>query len=224
MAAMGDSAHWAFTSGRQTGCIMLTSHTARSFFGRSGRRAAAAVLVAASLTVIAAPGRSVGAATAQADLCHGAVVSSQVSAASLPGGAYSVTDACIPQDAFYETGLAGYRLQLGMGLADYDDGHSGRIAFAALTAPDGQAFSLVGVEDPALELVRWALAGGTHSQGSQGTSLVGEGPTDAPGTVEETARVELTVDGTGTDLMTASGEVPEMLRDIVLDAVEHLQG
>lgn len=224
MTALGDFAHSGIRDGRHTGSIMLTSHTApHQQPGRPARPAVFAVL-AVVIAVVAMPGQLAGAAPAKQPACDGAVISAEVRAASLPGGSYRVNDACVPREAFFEVGMAGFRLALGLGAVNYEDGHFGRIAFAALTAPDGRALTLVGVEDPTVDLVRWALAQGTHSEGPVGTAVTGEGPTDAPGAVEETARVDLAVAGTGTDLMTARGEVPEMLRDLVLDAVEQLQG
>lgn len=186
-----------------------------------GAGALAGVLATAVPAAASAP---VAATSPAAVPCAGATVSATVRAESLPGGSWSVSEGCVAREAFYEVGLAGYRLLLGLGVVTYDDGHVGRIAFAAVTAPDGDALSLVGVDDPDADVARWALTQGTHSEGVAGTAVVGDGVTDAPGAGEERAHVELSVAGTGTDLMTATGEVPETVRSVVLDAIEQLGG
>lgn len=151
--------------------------------------------------------------------CPAGRVSVAMDAASLPGGRWSVTDGCLAPDAFYEVELAGHRLVLALTEANYDDGHRGRLAVAALTTPDGRAASLVGVEDHATGLVRWAYAEGRHAAGPGHTAVHGEGVTDAP---EDPAAVEVQVHGRGADLMTAPGPVAEQVRHLVLGALEQL--
>src|SRR5690606_32929283 len=112
--------------------------------------------------------------------CDGGLVSATVAAASLPGGRWSVTDGCLPRDAFYRVELAGHRLLLGLAEVAYDDGHLGRIALATVATPEGLAISLVGVEDLATGFVRWAYAEGTAENTPGGSRTVGSGVTDLP--------------------------------------------
>jgi hypothetical protein len=191
-----------------------------SFRRRPTRRPLA--LVAAAALLVA--GGAVGGvpAGAQAPACAGVVVDATVSAPSVPGGAWSVVDACVPVDAVYEAELLGYRLVGGMGVASYQDGHVGRVAFLTAKVGDSESLTLIGVEDHAAGRITWAFAEGGYAE-SAGVRTVGgaaEAATivadQAPGPVES-AQVQLELTGSGTDLATASGPVADELRR-VLDA------
>lgn len=148
-----------------------------------------------------------------------AEVSAAVTAASLPGGRWSVADGCLLHEAFYEVELAGYRLVLGLAEVGYDQGHHGRIALASLTAPEGLAASLVGVEDAATGLVRWVYAEGSATTTTDDVRFTGEGISDAS---DEPATLDLSVSGEGIDLLSAEGGIPGQVREVILDAVSSL--
>ena len=151
--------------------------------------------------------------------CAGARIDLSLSSPSLPGGAWSVDDGCLPAGAHFEVELAGYRLVLALGEVEYDQGHRGRLVLAALSLPGGGAASLVGVEDAVTGLVRWAYAEGTQSAAAGATTWRGDGLTDAD---DASAHLEVSVRGRGADLMTAPGPVAEVVRSLVLDAVARL--
>lgn len=160
-----------------------------------------------------------GQAGGAAGPCPSGSVSVQVDAASLADGGGDVPGSCIPPGAFYEVRLTGHRLVLGMALRG--DGVEGRVAFAVLTTPGELAASLVGIEDAAAGTVRWAYAEGRHSTGPYATEFAGDGVTDLP---DEAAHVDVTVHGSGVDLMTARGEVADELRAVLHEALAHLAG
>jgi hypothetical protein len=187
-------------------------------------RSAVALLAIAALTVglSVLTFSSVAAAPAQShDDCQGVTVSARVAASSLPGGAWSVTQVCVPPDAVYETGVLGYSVVGGLGVARYDDGHLGRIAFATAHVGPDRALTLVGVEDVATDSVLWAFTDGSHTQTEVDRVLSGEGvaaPNSTTPVPTEPATIELSITGSGTELATAEGEVPELLREFLDEA------
>lgn len=140
----------------------------------------------------------------------------------MPGGSWSVADACVPTEAVYEAELLGYRLVGGMGVATYVDGHVGRVAFLTAKVGESESLTLIGVEDHGAGRITWAFAEGTYAESGE-VRTVG-GPAEAatlvvdqePGPIES-AQVQLELTGSGTDLATASGPVADELRR-VLDA------
>ena len=185
-------------------------------------------LVAAAVGVIAMVGAggvvSVGAQEPVPPACAGVTVDATVGAPSVPGGSWSALDACVPLEAVYEAEVLGYQLVGGLGVATYTDGHLGRVAFVtAKVAPD-RSLTLVGVEDAATGVVTWAYADGTYAQsgatrtvgGAANASTIPSG--GAPGPVEA-GQVQLTIDGTGTDLATAEGPVADQIRGFLDQAV-----
>jgi hypothetical protein len=173
-------------------------------------------LVAAAVGVIALVGAggivSVGAQEPVPPACAGVTVDATVGAPSVPGGSWSALDACVPLEAVYEAEVLGYQLVGGLGVATYTDGHLGRVAFVTAKVAADRSLTLVGVEDDATGVVTWAYADGTYAQ-SGTTRTVG-----APGPVEA-GQVQLTIDGTGTDLATAEGPVADQIRGFLDQAV-----
>jgi hypothetical protein len=203
---------------------MRHTGTMSSFSTSRGTRFAVALVATAALSV--ATLSSVAATPGQAPpACDGVTVSARVAATSLPGGAWSVTDVCVPSDAVYEAGVLGYRVVGGLGVARYDDGHLGRIAFATAHVGSDRALTLVGVEDVATGSVTWAFADGDHEQTDLARVVGGEGvaaPNSTTPVPTEPATVELAITGTGTDLATAQGEVPDLLREFLDEATRSL--
>lgn len=194
----------------------------RTWHGRTRRTVAplAAAALVAALALLGAGGSVAGAqepTPAPVPACAGVVVDATVAAASVPGGAWSVADTCVPPEAVYETDFLGYRLVGGLGVATYTDGHLGRIAFlTARVAPD-RALTLVGVEDQATGQVTWAYADGPagDTAGVRATGGPANAATIPAGGVAgpvESAEVQLSIEGAGTDLATATGTVPDQLR------------
>lgn len=189
-----------------------------------------ALLVGAALAIVglglAGP---VGAQEPVPAPCAGVLVDADVAAASVPGGRWTVEDSCVPLDAVYEAELLGYRLVGGLGVATYTDGHVGRVAFLTARVAEDRSLTLVGVEDAATGAVTWAYADGSYSQvgatrtvgGAADASTVPMGA--APGAVEP-AQLQLTLDGTGTDLATAQGPVADQLRTLLDQAAVALGG
>ncbi len=150
-----------------------------------------------------------------------------VTAASVPGGSWTALDTCVAPDAVYEAEVLGYHLVGGLGVGTYTDGHIGRVAFlSAEVAPD-RSLTLIGVEDEATGLVTWAYSDGGFARVGTSRTLGGDGEAStiaegaAPGPVEP-ARVDLTIDGTGTDLASAQGPVPDQIRAFLDQAVTAL--
>jgi hypothetical protein len=195
----------------------------RSPAGRSRARLLAASLVSiAALGLVSAPAGAQDPAT-----CPGVTVDANVAAASIPGGSWAVQDACVPLEAVYEAELLGYRLVGGLAPATYTDGHVGRIAFLTAKVADDRALTLVGVEDAATSTVTWAYVDGAYAEVGPTRSVQGDAnaatvmPDAAPGPVEP-ASVQLSVDGTGTDLATAQGPVADQLRTLLAQAAAAL--
>ena len=164
---------------------------------------------------VAAPGASAMLGTP----CAG-MVDLELSAVSLPGGERSLTDGCLRADAFFEVELAGHRLVLALTEVDWSDGSAGRLALATLSAPDGRAASLVGVEDAAAGSVRWVYGEGAHRSGDGSTSITSEGVTDL---ADDPASSEIRIEGRGADLLTAPGPAVEAVRGLVQEAVAALR-
>lgn len=135
----------------------------------------------------------------------------EVAAPSLQGAGGSV---CMPAGAFYEVRVAGWELLIGLGVRS--DSPADRIGFAQLTSPHGAAAALVGLEDSAAQVVRFAYAEGSRSA---------DGPFSADGITDladETAHLSLSVTGTPADLLTAPGPVAAELRDLLQTALAEL--
>lgn len=208
---------------RHTGVM---SATAAAPIRRRARRVAGALVAVTLLGVgVAVP---VSAQEPAAPACAGMAVDATVSAASVPGGSWSVVDTCVPPEAVYEAELLGYRLVGGLGVATYTDGHVGRVAFLTAKVAEDRSLTLVGVEDAATGVVTWAYADGTYAQTGAVRSVGGAAnaasvPAGAePGPVEA-AQVQLTLEGTGTDLATAQGPVADQLRGFLDQAAAALR-
>lgn len=181
-------------------------------------------MVAAAATGTAG---SAGAQEPTPAACAGVTVDATVDAPSVPGGAWSAVDACVPLEAVYEAQVLGYQLVGGLGVATYTDGHVGRIAFVTAKVAEDRSLTLVGVEDNATGVVTWAYADGTFAQtgttrtvgGAANAATIPAGA--APGPVEA-GQVQLTIDGTGTDLATAQGPVADQIRGFLDQAVAAL--
>jgi hypothetical protein len=190
------------------------------------RRVLAAAVSVASLVVVGSAG-SAGAQETVTD-CSGVSIDATVAAASVPGGAWSVQDTCIPADAVYEADVLGYHLVGGLGEAIYTDGHVGRVAFVTAVVGPDRSLTLVGVEDRATDSVTWAYSDGTFAQavgsrsfgGAANAATVVSGQ-DAGAIVP--AQVDLHVDGVGTDLATAQGPIADQIRGLLDQAVAALQ-
>jgi hypothetical protein len=193
---------------------------------RRPRRVVAAALAVAALAVTGTAG-SAGAQEPAAPACAGVTLDATVSAPSVPGGGWSAVDACVPLEAVYEATVLGYQLVGGLGVATYTDGHVGRVAFVTAKVAEDRALTLVGVEDQATGVVTWAYADGTFAQdgatrtvgGAANAATIPSG--GAPGPVES-AQVQLTIDGTGTDLATAQGPVADQIRGFLDQAAAAL--
>jgi len=193
---------------------------------RRGRLIAAVVAVLAAVSWGAAP---VAAQEPLPAACPGVVVDATVTAGTIPGGSWTVLDTCVPPEAVYEAGVLGYRLVGGIGIGTYTDGHAGRVAFVSAEVAENRSLTLVGVEDQATGVVTWAYSdGGFASVGAMRTTggdaqaaTIPEGAD--PGPVEP-AQVELSIDGTGTDLATAEGPVADQIREFLDQAVAALSG
>lgn len=196
---------------------------------RPGTRGPAAVLGVVSL-IAALLAVSTGSAAAQeppVPACAGVSIDLDVRAASLAGGAWSVSDVCVPPEAVYEAQLLGYQLVGGLGIAGAPGGSPGRVAFITAKVAEDRSLTLVGVEDGTTGSVTWAYADGTFAQDGA-TRAVG-GAADAatipaggvPGPVED-AQIGLAIDGTGTDLASAQGAVPDQIRAFLDQAASAL--
>jgi len=189
-----------------------------------GRLIAAAVAVLAAASWGAAP---VDAQEPVQAACPGVVVDATVIAGTIPGGSWTALDTCVPPEAVYEAEVLGYRLVGGMGIGRYTDGHLGRVAFVTAEVAENRSLTLVGVEDQATGVVTWAYSDGGFARAGSLRTTGGEAqastiPEDAdPGPVEP-ARVELSVEGTGTDLATAEGPVADQIRVFLDQAVAAL--
>ncbi len=181
------------------------------------------IAAVAATTVISVLGGTSSVAAAQE--CAGVSASARMEAGSLPGGSWTARDVCVAPEHVYEVDVLGYHLVAGMGVATYDEGHLGRLAFAELTVAPGESWTLVGMEDHGVDHVTWTLAEGSHEvdgeirrSGGDGRSITptAEVETDEPGSVT------LEYVGDPTDLRTAEGPIPEELRRLLDDAVEHL--
>lgn len=191
--------------------------------GRPRRFLAALVVPVVAVCAVAVPS-----AGAQQPSCPGVVVDATVSAPSIPTGSWTTEATCVPPEAVYEVEVLGYRLVGGMGVARYTDGHTGHVAFLSATVEAGRSLSLVGVEDAATGQVTWAYGDGglVEQPGLRQTDGQGEAATiatpGAPAGPAEPAQVQLSIDGTATDLASAQGAVPDQLRVLVDQAVTAL--
>ena len=205
---------------------MPSSSSPPSPHRRGPSRLLAAVAVVAALVAVA-PAASSGAEEPAAPACAGVVVSTTVSAPSVPDGSWSTVDTCVPPEAVYEADVLGVALIGGMGVATYTDGHVGRVAFLTATVGGDRALTLVGVEDAATGVVTWAFSEGDFSRSGSQRSMGGAANAatipagEDPGPVEP-GQVELTIEGTGTDLATAQGVVADQIRTLLDQAVEAL--
>ncbi len=161
------------------------------------------------------------------------MVSASVVSEVVPGGAWSVTDACVEPIAAYEVNVLGYRLVGGLGAAIYDEGHRGRVAFATVAISPDRSLSLVGLEDVDTGTVVWAYAdagyaddGTSRTAGGAATAVSVVGPPEGAPTpaVSDPVPAEATISltGNGTDLATAEGPIADELRSIVDEAVAAL--
>jgi len=187
---------------------------------RSRRRPTVLLAALVALLVVAAMPASAG-----AQQCAGVMVSSRMEVSSLPGGSWTARDVCVAPEHVYEVDVLGYHLVAGMGVAAFDEGHLGRLAFAELTVGPGESWTLVGMEDHGVDHVTWTLAegrneveGGIRRSGGEGISIT---PT-AEVETEEPGWVTLEHTGDPTDLRTAEGPIPDELRRLLDEAVGHL--
>jgi hypothetical protein len=181
-------------------------------------------VVAVAALVGALPAASVGAQEPVPSACVGVSVSATVTAPSVPSGSWSTVDTCVPPEAVYEAEVLGYELVGGLGVAASTDGRIGRIAFVTAKVAGDRALMLVGVEDSSTGGVTWAYADGRFSQvGTQrtvgGAANAATVPLDAPPGPVEAGDVQLTIDGTGTDLSSAEGVVADQIRAFLDQAV-----
>ena len=198
------------------------------------RAAVAAVGVLAATGAVGAPVSaaplSPGQDPSPAVACGGVVVSASIASEVVPGGAWSVTDACVEPGAAYEVNVFGYRLVGGLGAAVYDEGHRGRVAFATVAISPDRSLSLVGLEDVDTGTVVWAYADAGYAEdvtsrtsGGAATAVSVVGPPEGAATpaVSEPVPAEATISlrGDGTDLATAEGPIADELRSIVDEAV-----
>jgi hypothetical protein len=178
-------------------------------------------LVAVGVVVVPSAG-------AQVPECIGVEVTATVAAPAIPSGSWTTEATCVPPDAVYETEVLGYRLIGGMGVARYTDGHMGHVAFLSAKVEPGRSLSLVGVEDAATGQVTWAYGDGTLAEQPGLRQMDGQGEAatiaapDAPAGPAEPAQVQLSISGSGTDLATAQGVVPDQLRVMIDQAVAAL--
>lgn len=198
-------------------------HQTGRMSGRPRRFLAALVVPVVAVCAVAVPS-----AGAQAPACVGVEVTATVAAPSIPSGSWTTEATCVPPDAVYETEVLGYRLIGGMGVARYTDGHVGHVAFLSAKIEAGRTLSLVGVEDVATGQVTWAYGdgglveqAGLRQMDGQGEAATVAAP-DAPAGPAEPAQVQLSISGTGTDLATAQGVVPDQLRVMLDQAVAAL--
>ena len=129
----------------------------------------ATVLVAALVG-----GNPAGAQTGGA--CAGDKVSATINAPSLPGGGWSVTDACVDaRDYFIGSYEDKYPFAVGISLVTYDDGHVGRLAFLSVRLAADNTVTVIGMEDPATNQLRFAGSIETARVDSAGVSVAGQG-------------------------------------------------
>jgi hypothetical protein len=191
--------------------------------GRPRRFLAALVIPVVAVSVLAVPS-----AGAQGPSCVGVEVAATVAAPSIPSGSWTTETTCVPPEAVYETEVLGYRLIGGMGLARYTDGHVGHVAFLSAKVEAGRSLSLVGVEDLATGQVTWAYGDGGLAEQAGLRQMDGQGEAatiatpDAPPGPAESAQVQLSISGSGTDLATAQGAIPDQLRVMLDQAVAAL--
>ncbi len=166
-------------------------------FRRGVGRTVTAAVVAATVVV----GGSVFAPVASAQECAG-TISTSVATSELPGGEWSVSDGCLPQETYFEYSDGPIQAKAAVTTVTYDDGHSGRVAAGTLTLGGDIGLSIVGVEDAATGLVKWSAVLGAYSSVGDTVTVSGEGITLFP---TDTATVTVSISGTGTDV----GEVLE---------------
>ena len=113
-------------------------------------------------------------------------------------------------------------------MGSYTDGHVGRIAFLSIEVAPDRSLTLIGVEDQATGAVTWAYCEGGFARVGSMRTTAGEGqaatvpePELSPAR-SEPAQVELSIDGTGTDLATAEGPVADQIRAFLDQAVAAL--
>jgi hypothetical protein len=141
---------------------------------------------------------------ASAQTCIGSV-STDVAAASLPGGSWAVEGGCLTSDSFFEYSNTEGRAQVALSSVTYADGHSGRVAVGMLVMTGGAALSIVGVEDAATGLVKWSAVLGTAVQVGDQTTVSGEGIMVFP---VESVQLSASITGTGTNIATLNPTAP----------------
>ena len=158
-----------------------------------------AQVVAAAVAAIVLLAGAVGfAPVVAAQSCTGSV-STSVTAASLPGGSWSVDGGCLASDSFFEYSNTEGRAQVAVSSVTYADGHAGRVAVGMLVMAGGTALSIVGVEDSATGLVKWSAVLGTAEQVGDQTTVAGSGIMVFP---LESVEVSASITGTGTNIAT----------------------
>jgi hypothetical protein len=221
---VGEFAHPGDPALGHTGVMHLPSRTLR--------RSNVLLAAAAMLALVLAPAASAQDAPAPPAPVVGeqcaVVVTATVAAPSVPGGSWSTGETCVAPETVYETEVLGYRLIGGLAVATYTDGHEGRIAFLSAKVGADRSLSLVGVEDAATGAVTWSYADGSYVEGAGVRTAGGAGEAvtvaaagEEPGPVEASS-AELSIAGSGTDLATAQGPVPDQLRAWLDQAVAAL--
>ncbi len=193
----------------------------------SARRIVGGVLTVVVLAALGAPG--VGAASAapgQDDsACAGVSVSATVSVPTLDGGSWSTVGTCVYPEAVYEVDVLGYRLIGGLGAATAPDGCCDRLAFLSIKVGAEQSLTLVGVEDTSTGAVTWAYSEGSYAESGTSRTVGGAAKAitvAAPGaepTPVADGSFDVVLEGTGTDLATAEGAIPDQLRTYIDQAV-----
>ena len=134
-------------------------------------------VVATTLAVGALGAAPVGAETA----CAGDRVSATINAPSLPGGGWSVTDACVDaRDYFTGTYEDSYPYAVGISAVTYDDGHVGRLAFLAVQLAPGHRVRVVGMEAPSRGQLRCGGPTGAATVEGGGAKVAGQAVTFPP--------------------------------------------
>jgi len=143
------------------------------------RRNLLTVCLAAVLSTVLAgalvAGTPAGAQTTPAG-CAGDVVTATINSPSLPGGGWSVTDACVDARDFF---TARYQDQvpfaIGISTVTYDDGHLGRLALLSIQLTADHSVTVIGMEDPATATLRFAGSVEPASVSSAGAVVAGQG-------------------------------------------------
>jgi hypothetical protein len=141
------------------------------------RRNLLTVAVSAVLaTVLAATMVGAGPAGAQTGAaCTTDRVSATINAPSLPGGGWSVTDACVDARSYFVgTYLDKYPYAIGIAPVTYDDGHVGRLAFLSIRLTATNSVTVIGMEDPATRQLRFAGSVEDSTVGPAGATVAGQ--------------------------------------------------